>query len=510
MREKLTFLLIFILLLSLPVIAQTSYDTDPNGYNKFYYASGKISSEGNLVNGKPEGNWKSYHENGNLKSEGGRKDHRLSGEWKFYNEDGKLSTSINYKEGKKDGITTEYYENGNKKSEITYTDEVKTGEARYYHENGKLQKVIPFVDGLENGISYEYDENGSIISVLSYKRGFFLKREEINRTDKFGLKQGIWKDFYSNGQPKWEISYKDDKKHGFYKEYTKEGFVTNFEEYQNDSLVTKGEQKVVKLEIAREFHPGGVLKSIGSYDGDRPVGVFHHYDTQGNVEKATVYQQGKRASEGKMDAEGKKQGLWNEFYPDGKLKAKGDYKDNLKEGKWIYFYPDGVVEQEGVFAKGKPEGIWKWYYPNGALLREENYKKGKEEGKMTEYAITGEIIGEGQYYDGLRDGQWKFQNGEYIAEGEYIEGKMVGKWIQTFPSGGIAFEGEYFDGDENGTHRYFYPDGKLREERIYRIGIRDGVWKIYDEFGTPIVSITYENGKETKLDGVKIITTSAD
>ena len=39
-------------------------------YQKFYFESNVVSSEGFLINGIPEGKWISYYENKNIKSEG--------------------------------------------------------------------------------------------------------------------------------------------------------------------------------------------------------------------------------------------------------------------------------------------------------------------------------------------------------------------------------------------------------------------------------------------------------
>jgi len=51
--------------------------TNQNGYNKFYYDNGALSSEGNMKDGKPDGYWKNYHKNGKVKIEGNRKDFLL-------------------------------------------------------------------------------------------------------------------------------------------------------------------------------------------------------------------------------------------------------------------------------------------------------------------------------------------------------------------------------------------------------------------------------------------------
>ena len=43
------------------------------------------------------------------------------------------------------------------------------------------------------------------------------KKEEINRYDSDGNKQGIWKDFHENGKIKNEVIYFHGKKDGFEK-----------------------------------------------------------------------------------------------------------------------------------------------------------------------------------------------------------------------------------------------------------------------------------------------------
>ncbi|MBA3970740.1 MAG: hypothetical protein H0X46_01085, partial [Bacteroidetes bacterium] len=97
--------IIIIVLFLLPCLlfAQPNQKVDPNGYNKFYFENGKISSEGTMRDGKPDGYWKTYSQSGVLKSEGNRKNFQLDSVWKFYSEQGKLAFEFNYKEGKKTG-----------------------------------------------------------------------------------------------------------------------------------------------------------------------------------------------------------------------------------------------------------------------------------------------------------------------------------------------------------------------------------------------------------------------
>ena len=65
----------------------------------FKYDNGVVSSEGYMLNGKPEGYWKTYYEDGLLKSEGNRLNQQLDSIWKFYSPTGSMTQQISYKDG---------------------------------------------------------------------------------------------------------------------------------------------------------------------------------------------------------------------------------------------------------------------------------------------------------------------------------------------------------------------------------------------------------------------------
>ena len=153
-----------------------------DGFQRFFYVNGKMSSEGTIRDGKPDGYWKSYHENGIIKSEGNRLDHELDSLWKFYDQDGKLILEINYKKGKKEGMKTTY--TGEEIIKEPFINDFRDGIARYYHPDGVLKQEVPFVRGQEQGFGREYDRQGTIITLTEYKKGFITDRIRINRDRK--------------------------------------------------------------------------------------------------------------------------------------------------------------------------------------------------------------------------------------------------------------------------------------------------------------------------------------
>src|SRR6185436_20383625 len=93
--NKISVLIILLFLMNNNVLAQAV--VNKNGYNKFYYENGKISSEGTMRDNKPDGYWKNYYDNGKLKIEGNRKNFLLDSAWKFYDVKGRVTKIINYK-----------------------------------------------------------------------------------------------------------------------------------------------------------------------------------------------------------------------------------------------------------------------------------------------------------------------------------------------------------------------------------------------------------------------------
>ena len=71
--------------------------------------------------------------------ENGRfKNGELEGFWKYYYKDGQLSSNRNYKDGKKDGLWETYYENGQLKTKGNYKDGIREVPMEHYDEDGKL------------------------------------------------------------------------------------------------------------------------------------------------------------------------------------------------------------------------------------------------------------------------------------------------------------------------------------------------------------------------------------
>lgn len=485
-------------------LALQAQETDPNGYNKFYFPNGNISSEGTLRDGKPDDYWKTYYENGNLKSEGNRVNYELAGPWKFYNEEGVITVEINYSEGKKEG-PRKFYEEGKLVKEESYKNDLKDGLTKTFYPDGSVHEEIPFVEGRESGIAYEYaEDDGRIISMITYKNGYVNKKEYINRVDKFGQKQDKWIEFYEDGTVKLEGRYKNDKKDGYWKDYTEEGSLISTTKWKNGILIPDPEE-LAKLDIKTKYHPNAQPKFVGSYNKDVEEGVHRFYSEDGEITASKIYHRGVLLGEGIVDAEGKRQGPWKEFFETGELKSEGKYKDGKRVGPWKHYHANGKIEQTGSYVDGQPDGEWKWYFSDGALRREETYYLGKEDGTSIEYNDTGKVVTKGDYIEGLREGPWVVDVNDHREVGSYRDGQMHGDWKFYDDEDILVFEGTFVDGQPDGKHSWYYHgSGKLKERGKYIIGSKEGDWIKYFEDGTIMQTITHKNGVEVAIDGKKL------
>lgn len=477
-----------------------------NGPVKFYHSNGKVSSEGNMLNGKPDGYWKTYYENGILKSEGNRKNFQLDSIWKFYSQEGIVVSEFMYVEGKKNGTKKTYSSETQKLlSEEAYKNDVKEGPS-YYFKEGFIHKVIPFSKGKEEGEGREFSKDSLVLTITTYKNGYVTREEKINRKDKFGNKQGNWKTFYPNNMVHTECKYTDDKLDGYYKEYGLDGNLIKTEKYEY-GVLKKNVAELVKLDVKNDFFESGKLKSSGTYKDGIAEGVTRFYNEEGAIVNSKVYKDGELIGEGVYDEKGYQQGKWKEYYVSGELKAEGEYIDGRRNGDWVFYHQNGKVEQKGKFLKGaKPSGKWLWFYESGNLLREETFLNGMEEGTMTEYNDSGRVITQGAYVDGEKEGAWKSEDGDVREEGSYKNGQKDGEWKIVFLNGKPAFEGKYIDGNPDGKHTYYFDNGKVREEGNYAVGRKEDNWKYYNYDGVLETIINYKNDSEIKIDGIKLAT----
>lgn len=516
MKNSVKIILLLVLFKSLIAISQNDQHKE---YTVFKYPNGNISSEGYLVDGKPDGFWRSYYEDGTLKAEGNRRFFMLDSVWNFYFPDGNLSQKIYYRNDLRNGYTINfdyYYDKDSikiyyKKSKILYLNGSREGLSYFYDKNSNLKYTYNFRNDKKHGRGKEYNQNGVVITLFDYNNSYLINRTLINRTDHTGAKQGKWIEFHPNGNKKIEKHFRDNKLHGKYIIYDLSENIIEERLYENGEIYVpiEEEEEIIELkaEIITEYHPNGSLKFQGAFIDTIPVGIHREFDNKGNVKVSKEYdREGVLIGKGLFDENGLRTGEWklfdrfyNYFY------GKGNFLEGKKHGNWVYYYPDGTVEQTGRYNMDNPEDEWLWYFPNGELRREESYLRGKREGSYVEYNREGGIVLKGEYFDGVRQGEWYYNVGNITKIGSYEIGARDGYWKYIYnDTGNKSFEGNFVNGDPDGAHKYYYSNGTLRLLANYRMGEKHSHWRKYNPDGSLFITHTYERNQLVRVDGRRI------
>ena len=469
----------------------------------FFHPNGMKASSGYLKNGEPDGWWQSFNNQGVLISEGNRKDRLLDSLWNFYNDKGEKVLSIYYKEGKKHGERTLYSEDEFTVEQWRH-DSIINAVQTYYYPDSLLKKSTPYEHGRPHGLEKEFNKSGVVTAITMFYRGAMMRREFINRTDNFGFKQGNWKFFWENGNMQMEGTYQNDKRNGFFKYYDEEGNFLRVEKYTNDQLQEDApETKVLDKKTA--YHANGKPSITTTYYKGVEEGIRREFDTAGTVIKGYVFNNGFLRYEGITDLDGKRQGIWKEYYPSGELRSQGKYVNSVMVGEWKFYFEDKRIEMVGSYTKqGKKTGEWLWYYPDGSPLSIENYNDGDLEGTYVEYDEEGNELAKGEYIVGEKDGEWVYRHGDMLEKGAYDDGRQQGTWKVWYPSGKLSSEFNYNAGIASGKFVIYWENGRTKLSGKYNAGEPEGVWQKYDEEGNLFLTTSYKDGLEYMWNSYKL------
>lgn len=205
--------------------------------------------------------------------------------------------------------------------------------------------------------------------------------QDFNKTDSKGRRQGVWKDFYPNGQMRYEGEFKNDKCKGTFRYYDEQGNLKATNEFDKS-----GERALNKT-----FAPNGRVVATGYYVNQKKEGEWKYYDKSS-----------------------------------GQMLLVEDNKDGKVEG-WSRLYNpnNGVLAEETQYVGGQPEGQCRKYSDTGTLLMECQYHNGLLEGPAKTYYPTSTLKEVGQYHLGQKAGIWKTYNeeGDEIAVDDFGEPK---------------------------------------------------------------------------------------
>jgi antitoxin component YwqK of YwqJK toxin-antitoxin module len=346
----------------------------------------------------------------------------------------------------------------------------ETGIWEFYDESGNVLSKGNFVDGKQDGVWEFFNESGGRYRMATFSNN---------------IEHGDWADYHENEKIASAGKYANGRQTGPWIFY-----------YDNGNVIRKGEMKVDRMHGEWEtYYENGKLNSRMNYFLGDPIGNVTVWDENGDKVKEAVYKEGVETIINLWDSIGKPQivngnGLYSGFYDGGAISEKGQYKDGYKAGKWDSFYPSGKPRETGEFRNGVYYLGQSWS-PSGI----EDVKQGSGEYKL--YADT-VVLESGQIQDGLRVGVWSryFHDGKSLwAEDTYVQGKREGKSTVFFPEGEINVEGTMKADKQEGEWIWNYENGFTETRVTYRDGIKQGSQTFYTDDGNLTRTEQYKDGE---------------
>jgi antitoxin component YwqK of YwqJK toxin-antitoxin module len=259
-------------------------------------------------NGKREGRCIFYFENGQKKWEGNYKDGKLNGELIQYRENGDLISKENFIDAKLDGKYEYYYGNGCLRQSGVTRNHVSHDEVRSYYTTGELQTVEYFNMGVRVGKYKKYRLDGTLIVLGEYDNNYqagtwiyynahkkkvreetyehsvLLKvidwdenGQKVSESIKSDTGYNMWRNisWYSTGNKRHDINYKNNKLHGSWVEW-----------YVSGQKRANGNMKFGTMDGKWLFYYHNEQKELEcEFDFGTPVGGARIYHDNGNIKE---------------------------------------------------------------------------------------------------------------------------------------------------------------------------------------------------------------------------------
>jgi len=191
--------------------------------------------------------------------------------------------------------------------------------------------------------------------------------DTMNRVDKFGKKYGswekyngqtmLWKGRFYNGEPTGEFLYFHPNKQIERKLYY----------YPNSPKVS-----------CVSYYTNGVKNSEGIFINKEKDGKWLYYNTNGSLVAEENYDKGK------------KQGKFKIFSgKDGVLLEEETWNSNVRDGEFNAYYITGTLRIKMSYVKGKMHGSFENYYEDGTIWNKGQYKDDFRNGTWISYNREG-------------------------------------------------------------------------------------------------------------------------
>lgn len=238
-------------------------------------------------------------------------------------------------------------------------------------------------------------------------------------------------------------------------------------------------------ELITNTYDDGTPSSRGLKLCGTKVGQWEFYYKNGDLRKSYF-----------LNDDGKAEGKYKEFHPNGQLAYEVEFDDGDKEGPYTLWYPNGIVKSRGKYDwQGERDGLCETFYESGKKKTAHD----TDRRTMKKWYENGQISEEGSYdYDGLKDELWKefYEDGKPKSFIEYDSDEFEGSYKTWYSNGNIHVDGTYdYNSEKHDSWVTNYENGNPQEITEYRYGKLDGDYLSYYENGQIKIKCEYMSGE---------------
>ncbi|SDX83179.1 Antitoxin component YwqK of the YwqJK toxin-antitoxin module [Lutibacter oricola] len=174
--------------------------------------------------------------------------------------------------------------------------------------------------------------------------------------------------------------------------------------------------------VWKKYYPNKRVRYTGQFLAGKEVGVFKYYSINSSKHPIAI----------KTFKENSSIATVKFFTEKGILKSEGQMDGKVRTGKWVYYQADGksLLSFES-YKNGLLNGESITYYPNGKTAEIVHYKNKKLHGSVKRFTKKGTVLDDVNYVEGKLNGYAKFYNekGDLIYEGTYENDEKLDDWF---------------------------------------------------------------------------------
>lgn len=319
-------------------------ENEPHGKFKRWTAFGNVAGVGRFKKGKKEGKWETFFDNKKVETRRFYKKDEKTGTWEGFHYNRNQAWLEYYRNDSAIGQWKKWYSNGIIEEENSCHLAEAEGIKKHYYADGKPQWVFHCHFGVKEGLAEQYYPSGLLHLKYYYKQGQLNGPLIIHHANGRVWKQEFWKQDVRDSVWVWYDS-------------TKTPIL--------ESHFNKG------TGVAYGLCPSGTARLVcaeSSFVNNRLDGLLYYYKEKRDLRFEELWKNGEIQES-------------RSFYSDslgGKIASEGYWKDGKRNGLWRNWYASGILMDSLFYSNGERFGHQLSYDSNGKLyMHKEVFGKNK-------------------------------------------------------------------------------------------------------------------------------------